>query len=119
MLIVQQRALAFEQMLAPISTQSTWYQLGYIIFTSCHALQVRQQFERLPGAPRQFSRLVQLSSVTKELTRKAAELEAKAVPRPDPPRYLALQQTVQRFLSGLGSVDRMTRLMSRLQVCSA
>ena len=43
-------------------------------------------------------------------------MEAKAVPRPHPPHYAPLRQNVQRFLLGLGSVERMTSLMTRLQV---
>ena len=46
-------------------------------------------------------------------------MEAKAVPRPDPPHYAPLWQNVQRFLVGLGSVERMTSLLTRLKVsCS-
>lgn len=46
-------------------------------------------------------------------------MEAKAVPRPDPPQYAPLWQNVQRFLVGLGSVERMTSLLTRLIVsCS-
>jgi len=46
-------------------------------------------------------------------------MEAKAVPRPDPPQYAHLWQNVQRFLVGLGSVERMTSLLTRLTVsCS-
>ncbi len=46
-------------------------------------------------------------------------MEAKAVPRPDPPQYAPLWQNVQRFLVGLGSVERMTSLLTRLTVsCS-
>ncbi len=43
-------------------------------------------------------------------------MEAKAVPRPDPPQYAPLWQNVQRFLVGLGSVDRIVSLMTRLKV---
>ena len=81
------------------------------------AVQVRQQFERLPGAPRQFSRLAKLHTMTQEMTQKAADMEAKAVPRPDPPQYSALWQSVQRFLSGLANVARVTGLIARLKVC--
>ncbi len=46
-------------------------------------------------------------------------MEAKAVPRPEPPQYAPLWQNVQRFLAGLGSVERMTSLLTRLTVsCS-
>ncbi|KAL0028971.1 hypothetical protein WJX77_009058 [Trebouxia sp. C0004] len=76
--------------------------------------EVRQQLQRLPGAPTQSSRLAALRSTAAELRQKAAEMEAKAVPRPDPPQYAPLWQNVQRFLVGLGSVERMTSLLNRL-----
>ena len=46
-------------------------------------------------------------------------MEAKAVPRPIPPQYTPLWQNVQRFLVGLGSVERMTSLLIRLTVSCA
>ncbi|KAL0049173.1 hypothetical protein WJX82_008148 [Trebouxia sp. C0006] len=76
--------------------------------------EVRQQLQRLPGAPTQSSHLAALRSTAAELRQKAADMEAKAVPRPIPPQYTPLWQNVQRFLVGLGSVERMMSLLIRL-----
>ena len=80
------------------------------------ALQVRQELQRLPGAPTQTSRLFCLHAKAADLKQQAADMEAKAVPRPDPPQYGPLWQNVHRFLNGLGSQERMTDLLGRLMV---
>lgn len=82
-------------------------------------LQVRQELQRLPGAPTQTSRLFGLRAQAAELKKKAANMEAKAVPRPDPPHYTPLWQNVHRFLVGLGSQERMANLLGRLMVRTA
>lgn len=82
-------------------------------------LQVRHELQRLPGAPTQTSRLFALRSQAAELKQKAADMKAKAVPRPDPPHYAPLWQNVHRFLGGLGSQERMTNLLVRLMVTRA
>lgn len=72
--------------------------------------------QRLPGAPTQTSRLFGLHVKAADLKQKAADMEAKAVPRPDPPQYGPLWQNVHRFLNGLGIQERMTDLLGRLTV---
>lgn len=79
-------------------------------------VQVRQELQRLPGAPTQTSRLFSLHTKAADLKQKAADMEAKAVPRPHPPQYGPLWQSVHRFLTGLGSLERMTNLLARLVV---
>lgn len=82
----------------------------------CSTSQVRQELQRLPGAPAQTSRLFSLHAKAAELKQKAADMEARAVPRPEPPQYGPLWQNVHRFLNGLGSQERMTHLLGRLMV---
>lgn len=77
---------------------------------------MRLQLQRLPGSPAQASRLAALSTAAAQLKSKAAQLEARAVPRPAPPQYAQLVQSVQHFLAGSGSLQRMKALMMRLEV---
>lgn len=107
------------------SVTCSWSHLCKHIVTCCnsielnalqHDFQVREELQRLPGAPTQISRLFGLYSRAAELKQKAAVMEAKTVPRPDPPHYTPLWQNVHRFLAGLGSLDRITQLLSRLMV---
>ena len=81
-------------------------------------LQVRLQLQRLPGSPAQATCLATLCTAAAELKSKAAKLEARAVPRPAPPQYAQLVQSVQHFLAGSGSVPRMKALLLRLEVTS-
>ena len=80
---------------------------------------MRQELQRLPGAPTQTSRLFGLRAKAADLKQKAADMEAKAVPRPDPPQYAPLWQNVHRFLNGLGSQERMIDLLGRLTVSNS
>ena len=80
--------------------------------------QVRAQLQRLPGSPAQASRLAALHAEAAELRTKAAKMEARAVPRPAPPKYTQIMQSVQQFLAGSGSMQRIQSLLVHLEVSS-
>lgn len=84
----------------------------------CATLQVRAQLQSLPGSPAQATRLAALHTAAVELKSKAAKMKAKSVPRPAPPQYAQIMQSMQQFLTGSGSVQRMQGLLERLQVNS-
>ena len=77
---------------------------------------MRQQLQNLPGSPAQATQLAALEGEAEELTSKAARLHAKTVPRPNPPQYTQIMQSVQHFLTSLGGVQRLQSLLTRLQV---
>lgn len=81
-------------------------------------LQVRRELQRLPGRPSQAAALAGLEAQSAGLRRCAAAMEARSVPRPQPPAYAAVQADVQRFVAGVAALPRMQSLLHRLQVGS-
>ena len=80
---------------------------------------MRAQLQSLPGSPAQAGRLAALHAEAADLKSKVAKMEAKAVPRPAPPQYAQVLQSVQHFLAGSGSMQRMQSLLVHLEVGSS
>lgn len=80
---------------------------------------MRAQLQSLPGSPAQAGRLAALYAEAADLKSKVAKMEAKAVPRPAPPQYAQVLQSVQHFLAGSGSMQRMQSLLVHLEVGSS
>ena len=85
-------------------------------FLTLSTLQVRRELQRLPGSPSQAAALAGLEAQAATLRRRAAAMEARSVPRPQPPAYIAVQADVQRFVTGVAALPRMQSLLRRLQV---
>ena len=77
---------------------------------------MRRELQRLPGSPLQAAALAGLEAQAATLRCRAAAMEARSVPRPQPPAYLAVQADVQRFMTGVAALPRMQSLLRRLQV---
>ena len=80
---------------------------------------MRRELQGLPGSPSQAAALAALEAQAATLRRRAAAMEARSVPRPQPPAYAAVQADVQRFVAGMAALPRMQSLLRRLQVGTA
>ena len=74
-------------------------------------LEVRRQYNAAPGGPSERAAIAALIERKTHLEETAAHLEGKSPPRPSPPQYLALQEDIARFASGLASLPRMVEMV--------
>ena len=79
-------------------------------------MQARQMFQQLSLGPDESPRIQELQDNAKRLSDQATALQTKIVPRPIPGQYLELAAEVQRFVSLMGSVERVLGLVHSLQV---
>jgi midasin len=76
--------------------------------------------QQLPGGPDESASIRLLAQQHAGLTAKLQKLHSRCVPRPDPPRYLHLQQEVAAFSRGLADPQRLVTVgKALLQSCNA
>ncbi|KIY91881.1 hypothetical protein MNEG_16082, partial [Monoraphidium neglectum] len=75
---------------------------------------VQHMLQLLPGGPDAAPALSDALSRRAAALGAAARLAPRCVPRPDPPRYLALQQEVAAFCRGLGRPQRLLAIVAAL-----
>lgn len=83
-------------------------------------MQVREALLALPGGPSEAAAIAELRRRMAELQERADALEGRAVPRPDPPQYVALAAEAAAFTTaGAGAPERLAALIAALQVGTA
>lgn len=83
---------------------------------SGHPLQALRLFQQLPLGPDESPRIRTLQQMAEELEAKALAMQSKNVPRPSPSQYQAVVAEVQRFVGGMGSLERILGIVQGLQV---
>lgn len=77
-------------------------------------LQVREEYEMVPGGPPQSSLVKNLLERRDTLLREATNLAGKSPWRPTPPQYLSLRSEIARFQANFADNDRLLLLVERL-----
>ncbi len=73
-------------------------------------------YQRLPLGPDGASTIEALQGELQQLGGRFSKLERQAIPRPEPPQYIAIEAELDRFVGSLGAVPRITDLLQRLML---
>lgn len=75
--------------------------------------------QQVPLGPDESPRIQALQSRALDLNAKATALESQMIPRPTPGQYQAVVAEAQRFITGVGAVQRVLGLVNSLQVSAS